>query len=186
MATKLGLSAATELAKRPLTKTLAGELVPAGGKIDRTGEIGYLPQDPRSGNPDDLARTRILDARGLGQLVIGMSKSMEEMASSGRGRPSVAAMKKYGNLEERLHCAQADTRLRRKPHPSPAIWALPDRILGQPLSTLSGGQGAPRIELARILFSGADTMLLDEPTNHLDADSIVWLRRLSEKASQAA
>ncbi|MCW5952006.1 MAG: ABC-F family ATP-binding cassette domain-containing protein, partial [Propionibacteriaceae bacterium] len=40
---------------------------------------------------------------------------------------------------------------------------------------LSGGQRR-RVELARILFSGADTMLLDEPTNHLDADSIVWLR----------
>jgi ATPase subunit of ABC transporter with duplicated ATPase domains len=32
------------------------------------------------------------------------------------------------------------------------------------------------VELARILFSGADTLLLDEPTNHLDADSIAWLR----------
>src|SRR5438477_615026 len=33
-----------------------------------------------------------------------------------------------------------------------------------------------RVELARILFSGADTLLLDEPTNHLDADSVSWLR----------
>ena len=32
------------------------------------------------------------------------------------------------------------------------------------------------MELARILFSGADVLLLDEPTNHLDADSIRWLR----------
>jgi ATPase subunit of ABC transporter with duplicated ATPase domains len=45
----------------------------------------------------------------------------------------------------------------------------------QPLHTLSGGQRR-RIELARILFSDADTLLLDEPTNHLDADSVVWLR----------
>jgi len=32
------------------------------------------------------------------------------------------------------------------------------------------------VELARLLFSSAETMLLDEPTNHLDADSIIWLR----------
>ena len=44
---------------------------------------------------------------------------------------------------------------------------LPDRVLDQPLHTLSGGQRR-RVELARILFSDADIMLLDEPTNHLD------------------
>ncbi len=48
-------------------------------------------------------------------------------------------------------------------------------MLGQPLRTLSGGQRR-RVELSRILFSGAQTLLLDEPTNHLDADSITWLR----------
>ena len=57
---------------------------------------------------------------------------------------------------------------------------LPERVLEQPLSTLSGGQRR-RIELARILFSDADILLLDEPTNHLDADSIVWLRGLPEE-----
>jgi ATP-binding cassette subfamily F protein 3 len=58
---------------------------------------------------------------------------------------------------------------------------LPDRVLGQTLRTLSGGQRR-RVELARILFADGDvaresaSLLLDEPTNHLDADSIAWLR----------
>ena len=42
-----------------------------------------------------------------------------------------------------------------------------------------------RVELARILFSNADTMLLDEPTNHLDADSILWLRDFLKNFSGA-
>jgi ATPase subunit of ABC transporter with duplicated ATPase domains len=33
------------------------------------------------------------------------------------------------------------------------------------------------LELARILFAGADLLLLDEPTNHLDADAKAWLMR---------
>jgi ATPase subunit of ABC transporter with duplicated ATPase domains len=170
---KIGLVGRNGAGKTTLTKTLAGELIPAGGTIDRTGEIGYLPQDPRSGNPTDLARTRILDARGLGQLLLGMEKATQEMASPDAAVSS-AAMKKYGNLEERFtalggYAAEAEAAS------IASNLSLPDRILDQPLSTLSGGQRR-RIELARILFSGADTMLLDEPTNHLDADSVIWLR----------
>lgn len=170
---KIGLVGRNGAGKTTLTKTLAGELAPAGGRIDRTGEIGYLPQDPRSGNPEDLARTRILDARGLGTLVIDMAKATEEMASPDAAT-SEAAMNRYGRLEERFtalggYAAEAEAAS------IASNLALPDRILDQPLSTLSGGQRR-RIELARILFSGADTMLLDEPTNHLDADSVVWLR----------
>jgi ATPase subunit of ABC transporter with duplicated ATPase domains len=52
---------------------------------------------------------------------------------------------------------------------------VPNNLFDQQLGALSGGQRR-RIELARILFSGAQTLILDEPTNHLDADSIIWLR----------
>jgi ATPase subunit of ABC transporter with duplicated ATPase domains len=59
---------------------------------------------------------------------------------------------------------------------------VPNNLFDQELSALSGGQRR-RIELARILFSGAETLLLDEPTNHLDADSIIWLREYLSKYS---
>jgi len=170
---KIGLVGRNGAGKTTLTKTLAGQTLPTDGKIERTGEIGYLPQDPRSGDPDMLARTRILDARGLGSIMLGMEQSMMEMASTDAA-VSAKAMKTYGNLEERFtslggYSAEAEAAV------ISSNLKLPDRILDQPLSTLSGGQRR-RIELARILFSAADTMILDEPTNHLDADSVLWLR----------
>ncbi len=170
---KIGLVGRNGAGKTTLTKTLAGETLPTNGKIDRGGEIGYLPQDPRSGNPEDLARTRILDARGLGQLALGMHESSMAMASDDP-KVAEAAMKKYGNLTDRFnalggYAAEAEAAS------IASNLNLPDRILDQQLKTLSGGQRR-RIELARILFSDAETLILDEPTNHLDADSVVWLR----------
>ncbi len=170
---KIGLVGRNGAGKTTLTKVLAGDLLPTAGKVERSGDLGYLPQDPRSGNLDDLARTRILDARGLGSIVLGMQQATLDMAS-GDASVSEAAMKKYSRLEERFHmlggyAAEAEAAS------IASNLNLPDRILDQPLKTLSGGQRR-RIELARILFSDARTMILDEPTNHLDADSIVWLR----------
>ncbi|MEN0086241.1 MAG: ABC-F family ATP-binding cassette domain-containing protein [Leifsonia sp.] len=170
---KIGLVGRNGAGKTTLTKVLAGDLLPTAGKVERSGDLGYLPQDPRSGNLDDLARTRILDARGLGSIVLGMQKATVDMASSDTA-VSEAAMKTYGRLEERFHllggyAAEAEAAS------IASNLNLPDRILEQPLKTLSGGQRR-RIELARILFSDARTMILDEPTNHLDADSILWLR----------
>ncbi|MBN9179498.1 MAG: ATP-binding cassette domain-containing protein, partial [Microbacterium sp.] len=69
---KIGLVGRNGAGKTTLTKVLAGDVLPSVGGVDRTGELGYLPQDPRTGDPDLLARTHILDARGLGSLALGM------------------------------------------------------------------------------------------------------------------
>ena len=156
---KVGLVGRNGAGKTTLTKVLAGDLQPTDGKVRLSGELGYLPQDPRSGDPEMLARTRILDARGLGSLAIGMREASTLMASDD---PAVAAkaMKKYGNLTERFE-ALGGYAAESEAATIANNLSLPDRILDQPLKTLSGGQRR-RIELARILFS--------------DADSVVWLR----------
>ena len=66
---KVGLVGRNGAGKTTLTKILAGEGLPASGSVLTTGEVGYLPQDPRIGNPDVLARDRILSARGLDEVV---------------------------------------------------------------------------------------------------------------------
>lgn len=170
---KIGLVGRNGAGKTTLTRTLSGELQPAEGSVSITGELGFLPQDPRTGDPEQIARHRILDARGLGTITKNMTKASEEMGSDD---PKVAekAMKRFGNLTDRFQALGGDAAEAEAASISHNL-GLPDRILDQPLKTLSGGQRR-RIELARILFSDADTMILDEPTNHLDADSIVWLR----------
>ncbi len=170
---KIGLVGRNGAGKTTLTRILAGESLPAAGIVTRTGQIGYLPQDPRTGDVTQLAKDRILSARGLDQILRRLNAHTMSMSES-VGEELESAMASYSRAEEELAAAggyAADSEAAR----IAANLGLPDRVLGQQIGTLSGGQRR-RVELARILFSGADNLLLDEPTNHLDADSIVWLR----------
>jgi ATPase subunit of ABC transporter with duplicated ATPase domains len=170
---KIGLVGRNGAGKTTLTKILAGDGPPSAGSVERIGEIGYLPQDPGTGDPEELARDRILNARGLGDLLRQLGASAEAM-STATGAHAEAAMAKYSKLEERFQAAGGYSAEAQGAAIASNL-GIEERILSQPLKTLSGGQRR-RVELARILFSNAETMLLDEPTNHLDADSVIWLR----------
>ncbi|WP_288798292.1 ABC-F family ATP-binding cassette domain-containing protein [uncultured Arsenicicoccus sp.] len=170
---RIGLVGRNGAGKTTLTKVLAGEGPPAGGSVTRSGTVGYLPQDPRTGDLTVLARDRILSARGLDVIVRKLRETEGAMASADV-ETHEAAMERYPKLQARFEAAGGYAAESEAATIASAL-GLDQRILGQPLSTLSGGQRR-RVELSRILFSGNETLLLDEPTNHLDADSIVWLR----------
>src|SRR5256886_1716961 len=172
---RIGLVGRNGAGKTTSLKVLAGESLPFAGQIDRRGPVGYLPQDPRTGDLDVTARDRVLSARGLDTMLAEMAKLEVALAEDADER----TIRRYGALEDQFagsggYAAEAEAAR------ICANLGLPDRVLAQTLGTLSGRQRR-RIELARILFAdaaetGGGTLLLDEPTNHLDADSITWLR----------
>jgi ATPase subunit of ABC transporter with duplicated ATPase domains len=170
---RIGLVGRNGAGKTTLTKVLAGQALPASGTVTNSGAIGYLPQDPRTGDLEVLARDRILSARGL-DVVVQQLREVEMLMASDDDAIRDAAVKKYGRTEDHFHVLGGYS-AESEAASIAASLGLPDRVLGQSLGTLSGGQRR-RVELARILFSDAQTLLLDEPTNHLDADSIAWLR----------
>jgi ATPase subunit of ABC transporter with duplicated ATPase domains len=170
---KVGMVGRNGAGKTTLTRILAGEALPASGKVTTSGEIGYLPQDPRTSDPELAAKDRILSARGLDDVVRRLRGAEEDMGSDDPVRRE-RGMKRYERAEAELHAGGGYAAEAEAAQIASSL-GIAERILNQPLRTLSGGQRR-RVELARILFSGAETLLLDEPTNHLDADSIVWLR----------
>ncbi|QGH69104.1 ATP-binding cassette domain-containing protein [Pseudactinotalea sp. HY158] len=170
---RIGLVGRNGAGKTTLTKILAGQGQATGGDIQVTGDVGYLPQDPRTGDLDVLARDRVLSARDLDQVIRRIRHAEEQMASTD-GAERDKAMNRYVRLDAEF-TAQGGWAAESEAARITSNLGLPTRVLEQPLGTLSGGQRR-RVELARILFSDAGTLLLDEPTNHLDADSIEWLR----------
>jgi ATPase subunit of ABC transporter with duplicated ATPase domains len=170
---RVGLVGRNGAGKTTLTRVLAGEGQAAGGTVTRTGDVGYLPQDPRTGDLEILSRDRVLSARGLDSVLHRMRETELAMASTDDARRE-RAMARYARLDAEF-LAQGGYTAESEAATICSSLGLPERVLGQPLGTLSGGQRR-RVELARILFSGAQTLLLDEPTNHLDADSVAWLR----------
>jgi ATPase subunit of ABC transporter with duplicated ATPase domains len=170
---RIGLVGRNGAGKTTLTKVLAGEGQPAAGTVTRTGAVGYLPQDPRTGDLDVRARDRILSARGL-DVIVRQRAEAEARMGSDDDVVREKAMRRYARLEVEFETAGGYAAESEAASIASAL-GLEDRVLGQALRTLSGGQRR-RVELSRILFSGDETLLLDEPTNHLDADSIAWLR----------
>ena len=59
---RIGLVGRNGAGKTTSMRVLAGEGAPHSGRIEVKGAVGYLPQDPRTGDLDVTARDRVLSA----------------------------------------------------------------------------------------------------------------------------
>ena len=175
---KIGLVGRNGAGKTTLTRVITGDMLPTAGKVRVSGKLGYLPQHTHAADPEQTALDRMMSARDIASIISRIRKAEKEMTDPD---PDVMtrAMNRYDKAMQDFekaggYAAQSEATA------MAASLGLPQEVMGQQLGTLSGGQRR-RIELARILFSDADTLILDEPTNHLDADSIEWLRGYLKK-----
>ncbi|MDP9318151.1 MAG: ATP-binding cassette domain-containing protein, partial [Actinomycetota bacterium] len=130
---KVGLVGRNGAGKTTMTRILAGEAQPTGGAVTRVGTVGYLPQDPRTGDLDVLARDRILSARGIDDLVRRLRAAERQMGSDDRGVRD-KAMRRYTTADAELHSAGGFAAEAEAAQISASL-GLPNRVLSQPLKT---------------------------------------------------
>src|SRR5262245_57527879 len=140
--------------KSTLLRVLAGVAEPSSGDVERTGTVGYLPQEPE---------------RRSGETLLGYLARRTGVAA-------VETRMERGDLdavEEYVSLGGADLERRARKVCAQLGIAVP---LDAELPTLSGGEAA-RVSLAGLLLSRFDALCLDEPTNDLDFDGLERLER---------
>jgi ATPase subunit of ABC transporter with duplicated ATPase domains len=169
---RVGLIGPNGVGKSTLLRVLAGLQPVDDGTVTAMpsdATVGYLPQEPERSAHETVAqflgrRTGVTDATAE------LDAATAALAAGDAGSDD-----RYAHALDRwLALGGADLDARIGP-----VWAelgLPERVLDQAMSTLSGGEAA-RVGLAALLLARFDVFLLDEPTNDLDLDGLDRLER---------
>ncbi len=168
---RIGLVGPNGVGKSTLLRVLAGMVAPDAGTVSLAppaATVGYLDQEPE--RADETVLGYVERRTGVVAAHVELDAATAAMAAGSSG-----ADDRYSTALDRwlaLGAADLDVRVGE-------MWAelgLPDRLLQQPVTSLSGGEAA-RVSLAALMLTRFDVLLLDEPTNNLDLDSLDRLER---------
>lgn len=169
----IGLVGVNGSGKTTLLRVLTGELPNDGGDIYKANstKIGYMEQHVCR----DLEKSAYSEVLTVFEPLLAMERELEEI--------NLRLQAKTGSQDELIdRQAQLTEQFEReggltcRSRARSALLGLgfDDAEMAQPIGVLSGGQKA-KLQLAKMLLSGANLLLLDEPTNHLDIASVEWL-----------
>ncbi|MEY2415963.1 MAG: hypothetical protein QOH53_1297, partial [Ilumatobacteraceae bacterium] len=163
---RIGLVGPNGVGKSTLLRVLAGMLTPDAGTVTLAppaATVGYLDQEPE--RSDETVLSYVERRTGVVAAHVELDAATGAMAAR-----SLGAEARYSVALDRwlaLGAADLETRVGE-------MWAslgLSERLLRQPMTSLSGGEAA-RVSLAAMMLTRFDVLLLDEPTNNLDLDSL--------------
>ena len=97
------------------------------GSISCNGSVGYLPQDTKVGDLTEIARDRILSARGIDTLLTRIRKAEERIAVT-EGDAQAKALERYTRLDHEFTMAGGYAAASEAARVAAAL-GLPDRIL---------------------------------------------------------
>ncbi len=172
-ADKIGFVGINGAGKSTLFKIINGELSPDGGELFKAKgtRCGYLTQHACS----DSENTVFGEISEVFSEQMRIEKELEEIQgdiNTGLGDLE-NLIKRQHSLSERF--SDIDGFFYKSKIRSALLGlGFSEEDFDLPVQKLSGGQRT-RVELCKILLSGADVLLLDEPTNHLDIESVEWL-----------
>ncbi len=170
---RIGLVGVNGTGKTSLFKMLTGEMDYDTGAVyfSKEANVGYMEQHVCR-NLDETAFDEVLSVFAH---LAHMEEELELL--------NVRIGKKMGNVEQLVErqallndtfVAQGGLTYKSRARSALLGLGFRDEEMRLAVGALSGGQKA-KLQLAKMLLSGANLLLLDEPTNHLDIQSVEWL-----------
>ncbi|MDE7233571.1 MAG: ATP-binding cassette domain-containing protein, partial [Ruminiclostridium sp.] len=171
---KIGLVGRNGCGKTTLFKLMRGELAADAGEFVKSQDavLGYMEQHVVR----DSSVSMYDEVLSVFAPLLKLEEQLETLhreIDSGLTDPE--RLEKQMRLTERFE-AEGGLTCRARARSSLLGLGFPESEQEKPVSVLSGGEKA-KVQLAKLLLSGANLLLLDEPTNHLDLAASAWLEK---------